>query len=53
MYHGTHALHLRITARSSTKISELQIAFDYFDAYAPIEVVMKKPTARLEMLEML
>jgi hypothetical protein len=41
--HGTHLLQLGITARGSTKISELQIAFDCFDAYdAPIDVVMEK-----------
>jgi hypothetical protein len=39
MYHGTHALHLRITVRSSTKISKLQVAFYCFDADgAPIDV---------------
>ena len=46
MYHGTHLLQLGITARGSTKISELQIAFDCFDAYdAPIDVVMEKSQA--------
>jgi hypothetical protein len=39
-------LQLGITARGSTKISELQFAFDRFDAYdAPIDVVMEKSPA--------
>jgi hypothetical protein len=51
VYQGTHASHSRITARSSTKISELQIAFERFDASnALIDVVMKKTLANLEML---
>jgi len=45
MNHGTHLLQLGITARGSTKISEL-LAFDRFDAYdAPVDVVMEKSPA--------
>ena len=61
MNHGTHTLQLGITARGSTKISELlqilalpretiaaafEFEFDCFDAYdAPIDVVMEKSQA--------
>ena len=47
----THLLYLRITARSSSNVSELQIALDRLDAHdAPIDVVMEKAPAELEML---
>lgn len=51
MYHGTHLLHLGITARSSTQISELQVTFDRLYAHdAPINIVMEKAPAKLIML---
>ena len=47
MDHGTHLLQLGITARGSSNVSELQIAFDCVDAHdAPIDVVMEKSLAR-------
>ena len=49
MNHGTHILHLGITARGITQISEFQF-FDWIYAYDPIDVVMNKPPAKLEML---
>jgi hypothetical protein len=43
MYHGTHLLQLRIAARGSTNVSELQTALYCLDAHdAPIDVVMEK-----------
>ena len=46
MNDGTHLLQLRITARGSSNISELQIVFDGFDAHdAPVDVVMEKAPA--------
>ena len=42
---------MRITARSSSNVSELQIAFDSLDVHdAPIDVVMEKSPAKLEVL---
>ena len=50
MNHGTNLLQLGITARGSTKVSELQFAFDRFDAHdAPLNVVMEKSPAKLEV----
>jgi len=50
MYHGTHALHFRIAARQEEVTSSRSLLMA-FDAYvAPIDAVVKKLPAKLEML---